>query len=77
MDDPPAHIEVRGLELAYGPFVVMRDLDFQVRRGEVFVIIGGSGCGKSTLLRQMVGLKPTAAGRAAARFRTAAQGDGI
>ncbi len=59
MDDPRAHIEVRGLELAYGPFVVMRDLDFQVRRGEVFVIIGGSGCGKSTLLRQMVGLKPT------------------
>ncbi len=62
MDEPPAHIEVRGLELAYGSFVVMRDLNFQVRRGEVFVIMGGSGCGKSTLLRQMIGLKPTREG---------------
>lgn len=62
MDEPIAHIEVRGLELAYGSFVVMRDLNFQVRRREVFVIIGSSGCGKSTLLRQMVGLKPTRKG---------------
>lgn len=56
------HIEVRGLELAYGATVIMQDLNFTIQRGEVFVIMGGSGCGKSTLLRQMIGLKPTQRG---------------
>ena len=56
------HIEVRGLTMAYGSFVLMRDLQFTVARREVFVIMGGSGCGKSTLLRHLVGLKEPAAG---------------
>jgi phospholipid/cholesterol/gamma-HCH transport system ATP-binding protein len=56
------HLRVRGLELAYGPKVIMRALNFDVRRGEVFVIMGGSGCGKSTLLRHLIGLKPTERG---------------
>lgn len=56
------HIEVRDLTMAYGDFVVMRDLNFSIRRGEVFVIMGGSGCGKSTLLRHMIGLKDPARG---------------
>jgi phospholipid/cholesterol/gamma-HCH transport system ATP-binding protein len=51
-----AHIRVRDLTMAYGDFVVQRDLDFEIQRGSVFVIMGGSGCGKSTLLRQMIGL---------------------
>jgi phospholipid/cholesterol/gamma-HCH transport system ATP-binding protein len=49
-------IEVRGLTLAYGEFVVQRDIDFSVRRGDVFIVMGASGCGKTTLLRHMVGL---------------------
>ncbi len=57
-----AHIEVRSLTMAFGDFVVMRNLNFTVRRGEVFVIMGGSGCGKSTLLRHMIGLIEPAAG---------------
>ena len=57
MPDPPVHIAVRDLTMAYGDFVVQRDLDFAVRRGQVFVVMGGSGCGKTTLLRHMVGLK--------------------
>ncbi len=57
-----AHIEVRNLTMAFGDFVVMRNLNFTVRRGEVFVIMGGSGCGKSTLLRHMIGLIEPAAG---------------
>jgi phospholipid/cholesterol/gamma-HCH transport system ATP-binding protein len=40
----------------------MRDLDFDVRRGDVFFIIGGSGCGKTTLLRHLVGLNEPAGG---------------
>lgn len=56
------HIVVRGLDMAYGSFVVQRDLNFTVRRGDVFIIMGDSGCGKSTLLRHLVGLKPPARG---------------
>ena len=60
--DPHVHIRVQGLTMAYGSFVLMRDLTFSVRRGEVFVIMGGSGSGKSTLLRHLIGLNEPAAG---------------
>ncbi len=56
------HIEVDGLAMAYGEAVIQRDLTFAVRRGDVFIIMGGSGCGKSTLLRHLVGLIRPAAG---------------
>lgn len=56
-------IRVEGLTMAYGDFVLMRDLTFTVNRGDIFIIMGGSGCGKSTLLRMLVGLKAPAAGR--------------
>jgi len=56
-------IEVRDLTMAYGDRVVMRDLTFDVMRGDIFIIMGGSGCGKSTLLKHMVGLLRPAAGR--------------
>jgi phospholipid/cholesterol/gamma-HCH transport system ATP-binding protein len=58
----PPHIEVRNLTMAYGSFVLMRDLNFTVRRRDIFVIMGGSGCGKSTLLRHLIGLKEPATG---------------
>jgi phospholipid/cholesterol/gamma-HCH transport system ATP-binding protein len=57
-----AHIVVSDLDMAYGSFVVQRDLNFTVRRGDVFIIMGDSGCGKSTLLRHLVGLKAPARG---------------
>ena len=49
-------IEVRDLDMAYGSFVVMRDLKFTVKQGEIIIIMGGSGCGKSTLLKHLIGL---------------------
>src|SRR5262245_28910873 len=55
-------IEVKDLRLGYGEKVLMEKLNFQVRRGEVFVILGGSGCGKSTLLKHLIGLYPPMAG---------------
>ena len=61
MDTSP-HINVRNLTMAYGSFVLMRDLTFTVNRGDVFVIMGGSGCGKSTLLRHLIGLNEPAKG---------------
>ena len=52
-----------GSKMAYGSFVVMRNLDFTVEGGKVTVIMGGSGCGsKSTLLRHMIGLLEPAKG---------------
>ena len=57
-----AKISVQGLDMAYGDVVIQRGLDFDVRRGEIFIIMGGSGSGKSTLLKHMIGLKQPAAG---------------
>src|SRR5437588_3958259 len=41
----------------FSSFVLMRDLNFVVKRGDIFIIMGGSGCGKSTLLRHLIGLQ--------------------
>jgi phospholipid/cholesterol/gamma-HCH transport system ATP-binding protein len=56
------HIIVKNLTMAYGSFVLMRDINFTVCHGDIFIIMGGSGCGKSTLLRHLIGLKEPAAG---------------
>jgi phospholipid/cholesterol/gamma-HCH transport system ATP-binding protein len=58
-----AKISVRDLTMAYGSFVVMRDLNFDVADKDIFVIMGGSGCGKSTLLRHLIGLQEPESGR--------------
>ncbi|HTP46491.1 MAG TPA: ATP-binding cassette domain-containing protein [Casimicrobiaceae bacterium] len=49
-------IRVESLSAGYDDKVLLRDINFTVNRGEVFVILGGSGCGKSTLLKHMIGL---------------------
>jgi phospholipid/cholesterol/gamma-HCH transport system ATP-binding protein len=56
------HIIVKNLTMAYGSFVLMRNINFTVRHGDIFIIMGGSGCGKSTLLRHLIGLKEPATG---------------
>ena len=58
----PPHIEVENLDMAYGDFVIQKNLTFTIRRGDIFIIMGGSGCGKSTLLRHLIGLKAPARG---------------
>jgi phospholipid/cholesterol/gamma-HCH transport system ATP-binding protein len=62
MTPPEASISVRDLTMAYGSTVIQRDLTFTVRRGDVFIIMGGSGSGKSTLLWHLIGLLPPAHG---------------
>lgn len=54
---------VEDLTMAYGDFVIQRDLTFRVNKGDIFIVMGGSGCGKSTLLRGMVGLQQPARGQ--------------
>ena len=62
MQASAGHIVANDVTVAYGDFVVQRDLNFTVERGDVFIIMGGSGCGKSTLLKVMIGLKAPARG---------------
>ncbi|MDT8389480.1 MAG: ATP-binding cassette domain-containing protein [Lentisphaeria bacterium] len=57
------HITVENMTMAYGSFVIQRDLNFSINRGDVFILMGGSGCGKSTLLRHLMGLNRPATGR--------------
>jgi phospholipid/cholesterol/gamma-HCH transport system ATP-binding protein len=60
IEDPPTDepfIKVRDLTIGYGDRVLLANAEFEVLRGDVFVILGGSGCGKSTLLRHLIGLE--------------------
>lgn len=60
--EPKPEISVKNLTMAYGDYVVMKDLTFQVNRGDIFIIMGGSGCGKSTMMRHLIGLEEPATG---------------
>jgi phospholipid/cholesterol/gamma-HCH transport system ATP-binding protein len=62
-DERDVAIRVENLTVGYNGNVLMQDLNFEVRRGEVFVILGGSGSGKSTLLKNMIGLYEPIGGR--------------
>jgi phospholipid/cholesterol/gamma-HCH transport system ATP-binding protein len=55
-------IKVEGLTVQYGSNTVLKDVDFEVESGEIFVIMGGSGCGKSTLLKHVIGIESPAKG---------------
>ena len=55
-------ITIQDLTMAYGTFVIQRDLTFTIQPGEIFMIMGGSGSGKSTLLRHLIGLVHPAKG---------------
>src|ERR1700684_2660047 len=60
--DGPPPITVKNLTMAYGTYVIMKDINFTVNHGDIFIIMGGSGSGKSTLLRHMLGLIAPAKG---------------
>lgn len=49
-------ISVSNLTIGYDDHAILKNLSFDVARGDIFVIMGPSGCGKSTLLRAMTGL---------------------
>ncbi len=60
-DDEPI-IKVRDLTAGYDDVVILEHVSFDVRRGQIFVILGGSGSGKSTLLKHMIGLDEPSSG---------------
>jgi len=58
-DDVPA-LELEGLTKYFGDFVAVEDLNFVVRRGDVYGFLGPNGSGKSTTIRMILGLvRPT------------------
>ena len=56
-------IELEHVDAGYPGAVILKDVTFSIRRGEVFILLGGSGCGKSTIMKHMIGLNPILAGR--------------
>jgi phospholipid/cholesterol/gamma-HCH transport system ATP-binding protein len=57
MSTASAAIVVKNLTVGWGDFILMKDISFEVPRGDTFCILGGSGCGKSSLLRHLIGLE--------------------
>src|SRR5450759_3109602 len=55
-------LKVSGLRKSFGGQEVLRGIDFEVRPGEIFVIMGPSGCGKTVLLKHLIGLEEPDAG---------------
>lgn len=55
-------IEARGLTVGYGKTPLLENLDFEVKKGEIFGILGNSGSGKSTVLKHLIGLLRPLAG---------------
>ena len=58
--EPPTDVRVRGLTKHYGKTEAVRGIDFEVRRGEIFGLIGPDGAGKTTTFNILAGiLEPT------------------
>jgi len=55
-------LKVDGLQKRYGDFEALREITFDVGRGELVCIVGPSGCGKTTLLKTIAGLLPATSG---------------
>lgn len=55
-------IELEHVDAGYPGVKILDDVSFSIRRGEIFVLLGGSGCGKSTIMRHMIGLNAVQGG---------------
>lgn len=56
-------IRLEGVDAGYPGAVILHDVSFEIKRGEVFILLGGSGCGKSTIMKHMIGLNPVLSGK--------------
>ncbi|MCR5414371.1 MAG: ATP-binding cassette domain-containing protein [Kiritimatiellae bacterium] len=55
-------IELKNVDAGYPGATILKNVSFEIRKGEVFILLGGSGCGKSTIMKHMIGLNPVLAG---------------
>lgn len=58
-----ALITVHDLTMGWGDTILQQDANYEIDRGDIFIILGGSGCGKSTMMRYLVGLETPMSGR--------------
>lgn len=58
-------IEVTGLSRQFGEFIAVKNISFNVKRGEIFGLLGANGAGKSTTFRMLCGLLPVSSGQVA------------
>ncbi|GGB37104.1 ABC transporter ATP-binding protein [Roseibium aquae] len=56
-------LSARGITVGFGSKIILKDLDLDIRQGEILGFVGGSGTGKSVLMRAILGLVPRRAGR--------------
>lgn len=57
-----ADLKMTGVSKSYGPVEVLKDINLEIKTGELMVFVGPSGCGKSTLLRMVAGLEKISGG---------------
>src|SRR5690554_2063504 len=57
-------IEAEGLTMRFGDFVAVDNVNFRIRRGEIFGFLGSNGCGKSTTMKMLTGLLAASEGQA-------------
>ena len=55
-------ITLHHVDAGYPGAIILEDVTFEVKRGEIFILLGGSGCGKSTIMKHMIGLNPVLGG---------------
>ncbi len=56
-------VEFRGIDIAYGKFIAVRNFSLAIRKGSFVTLLGPSGCGKTTILRSIAGLVDIASGQ--------------
>ena len=64
VDDEDVAIEAQGLTMRFGNFTAVDQVNFRIRRGEIFGFLGSNGCGKSTTMKMLTGLLPASDGQA-------------
>lgn len=62
MEDSSPIIQVKNLTAQYGDKIIIDNMSFEVKPGEIFIVIGPSGCGKTTLMNHIIGLQTPTAG---------------
>jgi putrescine transport system ATP-binding protein len=60
--DPAAYVRLAGVTKKFGDFTAVDAVSLDIRRGEIFCLLGGSGSGKTTLLRMLAGFERPSAG---------------
>jgi putrescine transport system ATP-binding protein len=59
----PAYVRIENVTKRFGDIVAVDDVTLDIRRGEIFCLLGASGCGKTTLLRMLAGFEVPSSGR--------------